>query len=256
MGDLLASRLPDAVVAQRQCRIRLSAPVWTAFALLVAVAISLLLGHAGSRRWRSPPRSASASLPPAGRSWRVVLAGGARVRRCRGPARQHRLRSCAPDHPPLTVIGGAPLWVIAIDGFDPAMFDAFAGISARDSSASRCGSSRRTRRSRARGRPSRRASRRRTASMGPRPDASRGSRALGVAGGAAAQATVPPPISCGSRGRRSPAATSAVRNRGGRRGPDRRRTVGDVAGPGAGSSSPIARCCGSNRAARLPRSAG
>jgi hypothetical protein len=31
-----------------------------------------------------------------------------------------------PDHPPLTVIGGTPLRVIAIDGFDPAMFDAFA----------------------------------------------------------------------------------------------------------------------------------
>jgi hypothetical protein len=111
-----------------------SAPVWTAFALLVAVAISLLLGHAQRITTLAVLASAagpSASLPPVGqRSWRVVLAGGAlafagaavllvstaSVEGARGP-----------DHPPLTVIGGAPLRVIAIDGFDPAMFDAFAG---------------------------------------------------------------------------------------------------------------------------------
>ena len=109
-----------------------SAPVWTAFALIVAVAISLLLGHAQRITTLAVLASAagpSASLPPVGpRSWRVVLAGGAlafagaavllvstaSVEGARGP-----------DHPPLTVIGGAPLRVIAIDGFDPAMFDAF-----------------------------------------------------------------------------------------------------------------------------------
>jgi hypothetical protein len=115
-----------------------SAPVWTAFALLVAVAISLLLGHAQRITTLAVLATAagpSASLPQVGpRSWRVVLAGGAlafagaavllvttaSVEGARGP-----------DHPPLTVIGGAPLRVIAIDGFDPAMFDAFAGDLAR-----------------------------------------------------------------------------------------------------------------------------
>ena len=110
-----------------------SAPVWTAFALLVAVAISLLLGHAQRITTLAVLASAAgpaALLPPVGgRSWRVVLAGGALA--FAGAAAL--LVSTAsievargPDHPPLTVIGGAPLRVIAIDGFDPAMYDAFA----------------------------------------------------------------------------------------------------------------------------------
>jgi hypothetical protein len=108
--------------------------VWTAFALLVAVAISLLLGHAQRITTLAVLASAagpSAALPHlGGRSWRVVLAGGA-LAFAGGAALLVTTASAesarGPDHPPLTVIGGAPLRVIAIDGFDPAMFDAFAG---------------------------------------------------------------------------------------------------------------------------------
>ena len=112
-----------------------SAPVWTAFALLVAVAISLLLGHAQRITTLAVLASAagpSALLPPvASRSWRVVLAGGALV--FAGAAAL--LVSTAtvdnprgPEHAPLTVVSsGRAVRVIAIDGFDPAMYDSFAG---------------------------------------------------------------------------------------------------------------------------------
>jgi hypothetical protein len=110
-----------------------SAPVWTSFALVIAVAISLLLGHAQRVTTLAALASATgpfAALPAAGaRSWRVIFGGGAlafagaaillittaSIEGTRGP-----------DHPPLTVVGGSPLRVIAIDGFDPAMYDAFA----------------------------------------------------------------------------------------------------------------------------------
>lgn len=112
-----------------------SAPIWTAFALLVAVAISLLLGHAQRITTLAVLASAagpSALLPPvAGRSWRVILGGGALA--FAGAAAL--LVSTAavdrpgqPDHPPLTVLSdGRSLRVIAIDGFDSTMYDEFAG---------------------------------------------------------------------------------------------------------------------------------
>jgi hypothetical protein len=111
-----------------------SAPVWTSFALIVAVAISLLLGHAVRIATFAvlAARRHGESLPPvSGRSWRVVIAGGGLA--FAGAAAL--LVSTAavdgprsPEHPPLTVISsGRALRVIAIDGFDPAMFDAFAG---------------------------------------------------------------------------------------------------------------------------------
>src|SRR5689334_7383137 len=56
-----------------------SAPVWTSFALVVAVAISLLLGHAQRITTLAVLASAgSFAIPPAisGRSWRVIVAGG------------------------------------------------------------------------------------------------------------------------------------------------------------------------------------
>jgi hypothetical protein len=111
-----------------------SAPIWTSFALLVAVAISLLLGHAVRIATLAvlAARRQGESLPPvSGRSWRVVVAGGglafagaaallvstAAVDGARGP-----------EHPPLTVVSnGQVIRLVAIDGFDPAMFDAFAG---------------------------------------------------------------------------------------------------------------------------------
>ena len=111
-----------------------SAPIWTAFALLVAVAISLLLGHLqriAALAVLAAAAGPSARLPPVAlRSWRVVLGVGAlafagaaallvSTAAADGPARA--------DHPPLTVVsGGAALRVVAIDGFDPAMFDTFA----------------------------------------------------------------------------------------------------------------------------------
>ena len=58
-----------------------SAPVWTAFALVVAVGISLLLGHAvriTTLAVLAAGRGATAPLPPVtATSWRVLIAGGA-----------------------------------------------------------------------------------------------------------------------------------------------------------------------------------
>lgn len=109
-----------------------SAPVWTAFALIVAVAISLLLGHA-VRIATLAVRAARGGAQPlprvSARSWRLVIGGGAiafagaaallvstaAVEFPRGPA-----------HQPLTVLSsGHTIRLLAIDGFDPAMFDGF-----------------------------------------------------------------------------------------------------------------------------------
>jgi hypothetical protein len=116
-----------------------SAPVWTSFALVVAVAISLLLGHAvriATLAVRAARGGAEPLPPVSARSWHVVLGGGAlafagaaallvSTAAVEGPLR--------PDHPPLTVVSnGRAMRVIAIDGFDAAMFDTFAGdIAAR-----------------------------------------------------------------------------------------------------------------------------
>ena len=110
-----------------------TAPVWTSFALLVAVGISLLLGHAQRIATLAVVASATgalARLPPlAARSWRVVLAGaalafaGAAALLVSTTSVETTTR---PDHPPLTVVGGTSLRVLAIDGFDPAMYDTFA----------------------------------------------------------------------------------------------------------------------------------
>jgi Type I phosphodiesterase / nucleotide pyrophosphatase len=105
-----------------------NAPGWTAFALVVAVAISLLLGHAvriatlgvlaaGGR---------SGTLPPvASRSWRVIVGGG--LLAFGGAAAlliataTSEARATAPQR--LTVTNSrAPIWLIALDGFDPATY--------------------------------------------------------------------------------------------------------------------------------------
>lgn len=110
-----------------------AAPAWTAFALGVAVAISLLLGHAQRITTLAVLAAAAgpaASLPPAGlRSWRIVLAGGA-VAFVGAAALLVSTASAdapgGPDHPPLSVVSnGTALRVVAIDGFDPAMYDTF-----------------------------------------------------------------------------------------------------------------------------------
>lgn len=106
-----------------------SAPGWTAFALAVAVGISWLLGHAvriTTLAVLAAGRGAAAQLPPVSTtSWRVVAGGGALafagaaallvVTAADAPA--------AVDHPPLTVVAGVSVRLIAIDGFDPAIYD-------------------------------------------------------------------------------------------------------------------------------------
>jgi len=111
-----------------------SAPVWTSFALIVAVAISLLLGH-GVRVATLVVRAARGGGEPlpraSARSWRVIIGGGTLA--FAGAA--VLLVSTAavetpqgPDHPPLTVVShGRGVRLIAIDGFDATMFDTFAG---------------------------------------------------------------------------------------------------------------------------------
>lgn len=103
-----------------------------ALPLLLAVAISLLLGHAQRIATLAVLVSAagpSAQLPRAGgHSWRVVLGGGALA--FLGATALLVSNTSIEDRgsarPPLTVRpGSTPVRVIAIDGFDPAMFDAF-----------------------------------------------------------------------------------------------------------------------------------
>jgi hypothetical protein len=112
-----------------------SAPGWTAVALGVAVAISLLLGHAVrvtalavilSRR----SDHSDAVTKDQARSWRVSLAVG--VLAFVGAAALLMIadrRELSGDRTPstLTVVSpGLRLRVIAIDGFDPGIFDALA----------------------------------------------------------------------------------------------------------------------------------
>jgi hypothetical protein len=107
-----------------------SAPVWTTFALVVAVLISFLLGHAvriatlGVAAARDERRDA---LPARARaSWRAVASGGAIA--FAGAAALLVVTASADSGPPavpaLTVRSmGLRLKVIAIDGVDPQSFD-------------------------------------------------------------------------------------------------------------------------------------
>jgi hypothetical protein len=104
-----------------------SAPVWTAFALLLAVAMSLLLGHAQRITTLAvlAAGGTGATLPPPStRSWRVVAGGGALA--FGGAALL--LVLAAPGElpaatPSLTVVStGVRLRVIALDGFDLATY--------------------------------------------------------------------------------------------------------------------------------------
>ena len=105
-----------------------NAPAWTASALVLAVAISLLLGHAQRIATLAVLASAagpSAHLPPfTARSWRVVLGGG--VLAFAGAAALLVLTAAdvpaATDRPALTVSAGQRVRLIAIDGFDPALY--------------------------------------------------------------------------------------------------------------------------------------
>jgi len=105
-----------------------SAPVWTSLALVVAAAISLLLGHAVRLTTLAAlaARRGAADLPPVpARSWRVIVGGGAFA--FVGAAALLVLTAAAEspagdDHPALAVRSpGLSVRVIAIDGFDPAI---------------------------------------------------------------------------------------------------------------------------------------
>lgn len=107
-----------------------SAPAWTAFALLVAVAISLLIGHAvriatlGVSAARSTPSESLPMVPSA--SWRVIVGGGA-LAFCGAAALLLVTVSSEAQTPPagsaLTVVNSrAPIELIALDGFDPATY--------------------------------------------------------------------------------------------------------------------------------------
>jgi hypothetical protein len=109
-----------------------SAPVWTGFALVVAVAISLLLGHAVSVTamavivaGRGSPGADRAPGTAASLSWRLSLlagllafGGAAALLLLTAPGDARR------DAPPLTVVSsGLRVRLFAIDGFDPGVFD-------------------------------------------------------------------------------------------------------------------------------------
>jgi type I phosphodiesterase/nucleotide pyrophosphatase len=106
-----------------------NAPVWTTAALILAVMISLLLGHAVRVTTLAVTGAArkGGSLPPSGtRSWRPVIAGGALA--FAGAAALLVVTTSAdtaldPDHPALTVVStGQRIRLIAIDGFDAGVY--------------------------------------------------------------------------------------------------------------------------------------
>jgi hypothetical protein len=108
-----------------------SAPVWTASALLLAVAISLLLGRAARIATlgvlASTPAAATELPPVSRRSWRLTIAGGAIafVAASALLLATASTDSAPPTIPALTVVSrGIHLKAIAIDGIDPHLFDA------------------------------------------------------------------------------------------------------------------------------------
>jgi hypothetical protein len=107
-----------------------SAPIWTASALLLAVAISLLLGHA-ARIATLGVLASSPAVPTAlpavtRRSWRLTLVGGAAAFLGASVLLLATASNESPVAavPPLTVVPrGIRLRVIAIDGVDPHLID-------------------------------------------------------------------------------------------------------------------------------------
>lgn len=106
-----------------------SAPLWTSFALVVAVAISLLLGHAvriATLAVLAARNAGTSALPPVTtRSWRVVVAGGVAAFTGASALLLATVRpSTDAASPRLAVVNSyAPIRLIAIDGFDPATYE-------------------------------------------------------------------------------------------------------------------------------------
>src|SRR6185436_12796735 len=97
--------------------------------LLVAVAISLLLGHAQritTLAVLAVAAGPAASLPAiTNRSWRGILAGGAVAFAGAGALLLATASSgtAAPDRQPLTPIFPGRVYLVALDGFDPAIYE-------------------------------------------------------------------------------------------------------------------------------------
>ena len=114
-----------------------SAPAWTGFALAVAAAISLFLGHAVSvtafaviaAGQKSRDGSDETPRRPSSWSWKTSLAAG--VLAFAGAAALLVVTAPAAERagtaPPLTVVSsGVRLELVAIDGFDPGVFETLA----------------------------------------------------------------------------------------------------------------------------------
>jgi hypothetical protein len=116
-----------------------AAPVWTIFALAVAAAISLLLGHAVTvtalvMTMMRPERDLKSAGVPGG-SWKAVVAGGAIAF---AGAAILLFATAGADRPDgrserLTVAStGSTLVVIAVDGFDATLYERFRADAAED----------------------------------------------------------------------------------------------------------------------------
>ena len=244
----------------------------------VAVAISLLLGHAVTVTALAVTWCGRAGCRRRACPWRI--AGG--VVRWAARSRSPAPRSCcwrppasdrpASRRPPLTVVERTPSIVIAIDGFDPRSTSDYAAEPrrvvtrvGRPCSTPHAPTSRRRiarsrapldddRDRRAAGGARRHAASRRAGSPGSRARAGRRDRAAQRDRRRHRLAAADP---AGDRQQRRAAREDVLGGRrAGRARTARRELVGDVARAGTGgSSSPIARCCGWSTAARsTPRS--
>jgi hypothetical protein len=105
------------------------APIWTAFALVVAVAISLLLGHVVTLTARAVMMARTPSGAPTprvpGTSWKLAVSAG--IVAFAGAASLLVLTAESPRSEatiPLTVrSSGIRVTVLAIDGFDPHLYE-------------------------------------------------------------------------------------------------------------------------------------
>ena len=108
-----------------------SAPVWTSFALLIAVLVSILIGHAVAITTFAViaarhPTSLSARVAPAASTRLLVVAAG--MAAFAGAASLLLVAApggnAAPERPTLAVVSpGLPVLLVGIDGFDPQIFE-------------------------------------------------------------------------------------------------------------------------------------
>ena len=108
-----------------------SSPVWTTAALLVAVIVSILVGHAVAITTfaviaaRQPALVSASTTPAASTRWLVVAAGGFAFVAAAGLLLLAAPRDTAPvEQPHLAVVSpGVRLVAFGIDGFDPEVFE-------------------------------------------------------------------------------------------------------------------------------------